>query len=108
MPGGPPGGGQQHRPPAFDGPMTMAQILERLPAGGFDDLKIGGAVVVTSTRGATPGKVTAIMIVANFDGLIQFAQSQAAAGANPMEALGRLHGGMMGGPGGFSLPAMLP
>ena len=64
--------------------MTMAQILERLPAGGFDDLKIGGAVVVTSTRGATPGKVTAIMIVANFDGLIQFAQSQAAAGANPM------------------------
>lgn len=106
MNGGPPRSSQQHGPPA--GAATMAQILESLPAGNLDDLKVGGAVVATSTRGATPDKVTAIMVVANVDALIKFAILQAGGGADPMEALGKMHGGMMGGPGGFNLPAMMP
>jgi hypothetical protein len=108
MHGGSPSGAPQHASPGPGGPMTVAQILERLPAGNFEDLKTGGSVVVTSTRGVTPDRATAIMVVTNVDGLIQFAQSQAAAGASPMEALGRMHGGMMSGPGGFSLPAIVP
>jgi len=106
--GGPAGGGQPHGPPSSARPFTIAQMLERIPAGSFDDFRVGGGVMVTSTRGATPGKVTAILIVANVDGLIQFAQMQSGSGANPLEALGRMHGGMMGGPGGFNLPAMIP
>ena len=104
---GAPTGAPQHAP-ATNGPLTMAKILEGLPDGGFEDLKAGGMVVVTSTRGATPDRVTAILVVANVDALLMFAQMQAGAGANPMEALGRLHGGMFGGPGGFNLPAIVP
>ncbi|MBI4909499.1 MAG: hypothetical protein HY820_38125 [Acidobacteria bacterium] len=107
MNGGP--GGEQHRPPDESGPpVTMAQLLERIPVGSFDDFKVGSAVVVTSTRGATPDRATAIMAVANVDALIQFAQRQSGSAGNPLEAMGRMHGGMMGGPNGFSLPAMLP
>ena len=87
-------------------PTNMAQMLQQLPNGSVDDLKVGTSVVVTSTRGQRSDRVTGIMVIANVDALIQMAQSQAA-GASPMDALNKLHGGMMGGPGGFSLPAIL-
>jgi hypothetical protein len=91
---------------AGQAPANIAQMLQQLPAGGIDDLKTGASVVVTSTRGTHPGRVTGIMVIANVDGLLQMAESQAE-GASPMEALNRLHGGMLGGPGGLSLPAIL-
>lgn len=87
-------------------PANIAQMLQQLPAGTVDDLKPGSSVVVTSTRGSHSGKVTGIMVIANVGALIKMAQSQAE-GASPMEALNRMHGGMMSGPGGFSLPAIL-
>jgi hypothetical protein len=87
-------------------PATMAEMLQHLPAGGIDDLKAGTSVVVTSTRGATAGRVTGIMVIANVDAIIQMAQSQAP-GASPMDALNRMHGGMMSGPAGLNLPAIL-
>ncbi len=87
-------------------PANLARMLEQLPAGGVDDLKPGTTVAVTSTRGSVPGTVTGIMVIANIDALLQMAQAQAP-GQSPMEALSRLHGGMMTGPGGFSLPAIL-
>jgi hypothetical protein len=94
------------RPKAGDHPpTTMSEMLQHLPAGAIDDLKVGTSVVVTSTRGALPDRVTGIMVIANVDGLLQMAQSQAGS-ANPMDALNKMHGGMMGGPGGFSLPAI--
>ena len=62
--------------------------------------------VVTSTRGSHPGRVTGIMVIASVEGLIQMAQAQAP-GESPMEALNRMHGGMLAGPSGFSLPAIL-
>jgi len=87
-------------------PAGLAQMLQQLPAGGFDDLKVGSSVVVTSTRGATPARVTGIMVIANVGAIRKMAQAQAE-GASPMEALNRMHGGMLGGPGGLSLPAIL-
>jgi hypothetical protein len=87
-------------------PAGLAQMLQQLPAGGFDDLKVGTSVVVTSTRGATPERVTGIMVIANVDVILKMAQAQAE-GASPMEELNRMHGGMLGGPGGISLPAIL-
>lgn len=92
---------------AAHSPATMAQMLQQLPAGGIDDLKVGTSVVVTSTRGARADQVTGIMVIANVDAFIKMAQSQAE-GASPMEALNRMHGGMLGGPGGLSLPAIVP
>jgi hypothetical protein len=88
------------------GAANVAQMLQQLPQGGFDDLKVGTSVLVTSTRGTTAERVTGIMVIANVDAFLKMAQSQAE-GASPMEALNRLHGGMLGGPGGVSLPAIL-
>ncbi|HUB81462.1 MAG TPA: hypothetical protein VMB03_21835 [Bryobacteraceae bacterium] len=87
-------------------PANFTEMLLSLPAGSLDDLKAGSSVVVTSTRGSQPGRVTGIMVIANMDPLIQMAQSQVQ-GLSPAEALNRMHGGAMSGPGGFSLPAIL-
>lgn len=99
-----------HEMPANHGapqqPAGIAQMLQQLPAGALDDLKAGSSVVVTSTRGSRPDRVTGIMVIANVDAFVKMAQSQAE-GASPMEALNRMHGGMLGGPGGISLPAIL-
>ena len=95
------------KPHAAQGPPgSVAEMLQSLPEGTVDDLKVGTSVVVTSTRGLRGDRVTGIMVLANVGALLQMAQSQAE-GASPMEALNRLHGGMMGGPGGFNLPAIL-
>lgn len=99
MPGPTSHGGQAQAP-------AIAQILQQLPAGSLDDLKAGSSVMVTSTRGSRPDRVTGIMVIANVDEIVKMAQSQAD-GASPMEALNRMHGGMLGGPGGISLPAIL-
>jgi hypothetical protein len=89
--------------------MDMAQVIASLPQGRIDDLKVGGAVIVTSTRGSKNDEVTAIMVMANADPLIEMAQAQAAEkGVSPMEVLGGMHGGMLRGPGGVSLPAIIP
>jgi hypothetical protein len=87
-------------------PANFTEMLLQLPGGTPDDLKPGSSVVVTSTLGSHPGRVTGIMVIANIDPLIQMAQSQAQ-GLSPMEALNKMHGGAMAGPGGFSLPAIL-
>ena len=91
-------------------PRNMAEMLEQLPACRIDDLKVGSTIVVTSTRGSRPGQVTAITLITGVEPLIQMAQAQAAAsgrtGLSATEALNLMHGGMMSGPGGFSLPVM--
>jgi hypothetical protein len=104
MPAGHGNAADTHEAPR--GAANVAQMLQQLPAGGFDDLKVGTSVLVTSTRGTTAERVTGIMVIANVDAFIKMAQSQAE-GASPMEALNRMHGGMLGGPGGVSLPAIL-
>jgi hypothetical protein len=99
----------QEGPPTHD-PGGIAQTIERMPACTIADLKPGGTVIVTATRGARPDTVTAIMLVANIDGLIQMAQAQSGGESmNPVEAIARMHHGMLDGPGGsLSLPALLP
>ena len=63
---------------------------------------------MTSTRGTNASQVTAISVLANADSLIQFARSQGGAGSdNPLDAINRMHGGLLGGPAGVSLPAIL-
>jgi hypothetical protein len=89
-------------------PADLAALLQMMPAAKLEDLKAGSAVVVTATRGSQPDEVTAIMLLANIDGLIAAAQAQAAkSGGSLMDAMAGMHGGIMSGPGGLTLPAIL-
>jgi len=88
------------------GSFDIKQILEHLPAAAIGGVKVGTTIVVTSTRGANSSELTAIMLLANADSLIQVAQAQFG-GASPMDAISRMHGGMLSGPSGLSLPAIL-
>jgi hypothetical protein len=101
-----PAGG--HTPPAAaDGKgFDIQTTMERLPAARIEDLKVGGSVIVTSTKGAKGDTVTAILLLANADFLVRMAQGQGS-GEGGMDAINRLHGGMLAGPSGFSLPTML-
>ena len=99
--------GKQHdAPAAASPPFDIKQTLERLPAAAIGDVKVGSTIVVTSTRGASSGELTAIMLLANADSLIQMAQAQAP-GASATDAISKMHGGMLSGPGGLNLPAIL-
>jgi hypothetical protein len=109
-PGGPAAAGAPR--PAGSGP-DLAQMLERMPPGKLEDLKPGGMIIVSSTKGASSDQVTAIMLVANADMLIKMASMSAAggaagarggAGAGPSMATP----GMGGGFGGLSIPGMMP
>jgi hypothetical protein len=105
-PGGPTeahGEGHGQDPAKFD----LVQMLDRLPAAAIDDLKVGGGVIVTATRGANDGQVTAIMLLANADLFVHMAQGTGDGDRSGMEALGKLHGGILTGSGGFSLPTMI-
>jgi len=94
-------------PAAADGKgFDIQSAMERLPAARIDDLKVGGSVIVTSTKGAKSDTVTAILLLANADFLVQMVQGQGS-GEGGMDAINRLHGGMLAGRGGFSLPTML-
>ncbi len=91
-------------PPAkFD----IQTAMERLPATKVDDLKLGSSVIVTSTKGLKDDTVTAILLLANADFLVKMAQGAPSGGESGMDAINRLHGGMLSGPTGFSLPTML-
>lgn len=99
------GGGGDGEP---SGPGDLAQRMDRLPVARIDDIKVGGAVIVSSTRGAAPDRVTAIMVLANADGLLEMARMQAANdGRSTLDVLGSMHGGMMNGPSGLSLPGLI-
>jgi hypothetical protein len=89
-------------PAAFD----VQTAMERLPAARFEDLKVGGSVIVTSTKGARSDAVTAILLLTNADFLVRMAQGQSS-GESGMDTINRLHGGMLAGPTGFSLPTMI-
>ena len=71
----------------------MAQMLERMPAAKFDELKAGEKIVVSSTKGAKPDEITAIMLLGNADMLIQMATVPSGRGAGGGGAQG---GGGMG------------
>jgi hypothetical protein len=83
----------------------MAQMLEHAPEAKIDDLKIGEKIVVSSTKGAKPGEITAIMLLGNADMLIRMATVPSGRGAGAAPG-----GGMMGMGGGLQtldLPSMI-
>ncbi len=110
--GGPPGGGPGGAP-GRGGMMDLAQMLERMPAAKLDELKPGETIVVSSTKGAKTDEITAIMLLANADMLIQMATMNSGRGDRSGAGRG-MSGAAMGGMGGgigdmsgFGMPSII-
>src|SRR5262249_3794987 len=73
-----PGAAENRGAPPAGG--NVAQIVERLPSGKFEDIQPGTSVVVSSTKGSEADKVTAILLVANADMLIRMASTPSGRG----------------------------
>jgi hypothetical protein len=87
----------------------IAQMLRSLPPARLDDLKIGGGVLLTTAGGTSSGELTAIMLLTNADFLVQMSKPSGNGQSNgQMDAFVRMHGGMLGSTGSFSLPAIIP
>jgi len=92
-PGGPggPGGG---RPGGGGGGFNINDMLERLPTVSIADIKVGDTIMVSSTQGTDPSRLTAIALVTGADTLLNMVaarQQQAGAGQsapNPAAGLG--------------------
>jgi hypothetical protein len=64
-------------PPARSGGGDLGQMLERLPAVPLSELKNGDALIVSSSRGADPSKITAFTLVAGVEPFLQAAPRSA-------------------------------
>jgi hypothetical protein len=88
-PGGGPGAGQGG---GRGGPgMNMQDMLERLPTIGIADVKVGDTIIVSSTKGADPTRLTAISLISGADTLLNMLaarQQQAGGPATPNPAAG--------------------
>ena len=100
-PGLPPG-----MPAGRGGTPTLAQMVDTMQAGTFDDIKPGQTIVVSSTKGEKNDHVTAIMLLTNADTLIRMAQIRAGGQQNGRgPGQGMQPGGMPGG--GMDIGGML-
>jgi hypothetical protein len=86
--GGGPGAGM--RPSG--GGRNINDILENLPLIGKTDLKVGDTIIVSSTKGTDPTRLTAITLVSGADTLLAMLAPRPAPGAaqapNPAAGLG--------------------
>jgi co-chaperonin GroES (HSP10) len=107
MMGRPAGGGASAQTPAGQGAgqaagqgagpraggMNMQDMLERLPIIAIADVKVGDTIIVSSTKGADPSRLTAISLISGADTLLNMlaARQQQAGGPttpNPSAGLG--------------------
>ena len=110
--GGQPQQGAQPRPQGAGGPggpggprpgggFNINDMLERLPTISIADVKVGDTIIVSSTQGADPTRLTAISLIAGADTLLAMLAPRPAAGQAPNPA------GGLGGSGisfGIGLP----
>lgn len=99
------GGSSEHVPTTPTGAVDLKKILSNLPPCQMGDLKVGSAVLVTSTKGAVEGRVTAIMLLANAEMFVELMQQQAEGNGAGMDEFLKGHG--MNPAQGMSLPAIL-
>lgn len=96
-PGGGPGAGGPGGRPGFN----INDMLERLPIISIADVKVGDTIIVSSTQGVDPTRLTAISLVAGADTLLAMLAPRPQAGQAPNPAAG------LGGSGisfGIGLP----
>jgi hypothetical protein len=73
--------------------MNIQDMLERLPTIGIADVKVGDTIIVSSTKGADPSRLTAISLISGADTLLSMlaARQQQQGGPatpNPSAGLG--------------------
>ena len=96
--GGPPTAGGQGGPPG--GGFDIQRIIDNLPAATLADLKPGEMILLSSSTGADPTRVTAITLVAGVEPIftmLQAMQARQAGAANRPLNLGTINIGI-GGP----------
>jgi hypothetical protein len=90
--GGPPQGGGPGTGGGRGGGMNIQDMLERLPTITIADVKVGDTIIVSSTKGSDPTRLTAISVISGADRLLNMmAARQQAAGQttpNPSAGLG--------------------
>ena len=64
------GGGQAAAPGSAPRNFDIRQMLERAPAATLSELKAGDALMVSTTMGSDPARVTAIMVLAGVEPLL--------------------------------------
>ena len=85
--GGPGGGGR----PGGGGGFNINDMLERLPTISLADVKVGDTIVVSSTQGVDPHRLTAISLLTGADTLLTMLAPRPQAGQaapNPAAGLG--------------------
>jgi len=82
-PGGPGAGGPGGRPG-----FNINDMLERLPTISLADVKVGDTIIVSSTQGVDPTRLTAISLVAGADTLLAMLAPRPQAGQAPNPAAG--------------------
>ena len=74
--------------------MNIQEMLERLPTITLADVKVGDTIIVSSTKGADPARLTAISLVAGAETLFnlmaarQAQQPGGSSAPNPAGGLG--------------------
>lgn len=94
--------GPQGNGPRPGGGMSMADMLERLPTISLNDLKVGDTIIMSTTQGANPERITAISMVAGVEQLLTMMaarQQQGPGQQRPSSDLNSNFGGMFGGVG---------
>jgi hypothetical protein len=88
--GGPGGPGGGPRPGGRN--FNIQDMLDRMPTIAIGDLKVGDTIIVSSTKGADPSRLTAISLVNGADTLLAMLAPRPAQGAqgppNPAAGLG--------------------
>ncbi|MEO8372998.1 MAG: hypothetical protein ABI806_27680, partial [Candidatus Solibacter sp.] len=112
--GGPPagmGGAARGGMGGGRGGMDINAMLERMPLSKVEDLKPGETIVVSSTKGAKNDQVTAIMMLANAESILQMLAAQSGGGRSGIPGAGGMGGMGMGGGmdalGGMGLGGMM-
>jgi hypothetical protein len=92
--GGAPGPGGGGVRAGGGGGMNIQELLERLPTIALNDVKVGDTIIVSSTKGADPARLTAISLVTGADTLLnmlaarQQQQGSGRSAPNPAAGLG--------------------
>src|SRR6185437_14936554 len=81
---GPGGQGGPGGRPGFN----INDMLERLPTISIADVKVGDTIIVSSTQGVDPTRLTAIALVSGADTLLAMLAPRPAAGQAPNPAAG--------------------
>ena len=77
----------------------MQDLIERLPTIALADLKVGDTIIVSSTKGADPTRLTAISLISGADTLLNLLaarqpQTGGPAAPNPASGLGAVQFGI--------------